>query len=178
MTLNCTSSDLTHSFPMTPELMLLNLERQRVCSHTLPFRAFASFPQKRPRCLSPDIYRVRNVLNAILHKFTAKTCLHPFSHNIHKQILHTDLHTFLTKLVQRTLNCPSEVLDCCFKKVKSRIQAFAHQRHHQGWENQLRGFDKRSKHFPFCDYYVNSDNLFSWLCSDTVRRKLVLVTLG
>ena len=102
MTLNCTSSDLTHSFPMTPELMLLNLERQRVYSHTLPFRAFASFPQKRPRCLSPDIYRVRNVLNAILHKFTAKTCLHPFSHNIDKQILHTDLHTFLTKLVQRT----------------------------------------------------------------------------
>ena len=45
-------------------------------------------------------------------------------------------------------------------------------------KSQSREFDKGSKHFFFGDHYINSHNLFSWWCIDSVRRKLMLVTLG
>ena len=44
--------------------------------------------------------------------------------------------------------------------------------------DKLREFDKRSKRFPFRDHFINSHNLFHWLCMDIVRRKLMLITLG
>ena len=44
-------------------------------------------------------------------------------------------------------------------------------------KNELREFDKRSEHFPFGDHFIDSHNLFFWLCTDIVRRKLMLVTL-
>ena len=37
------------------------------------------------------------------------------------------------------------------------------------WENLI-----KKKHFPFCDHFINSYNLSSWLCIDTVRRRLML----
>ena len=43
---------------------------------------------------------------------------------------------------------------------------------------KLREFDKRSKRFPVSDRFINSHNLFKWLCMDIVRRKLMLITLG
>ena len=45
-------------------------------------------------------------------------------------------------------------------------------------KNKLREFDKGSKHFPSGDYFINSLNLFSWLCLIFLRRKLMLVTLA
>ena len=36
---------------------------------------------------------------------------------------------------------------------------------------------KRSKHFSSGYHFINSHNLFSWSCTDFVRRKLMLVTL-
>ena len=33
-------------------------------------------------------------------------------------------------------------------------------------------------HFPFSDHFINSHNFSSRLCSDIVRRKLMLITLG
>ena len=44
--------------------------------------------------------------------------------------------------------------------------------------DKLREFDKRSKRFPFSDHFINSHNLFYWLCMYIVRRKLILITLG
>ena len=44
--------------------------------------------------------------------------------------------------------------------------------------NWLREFDKRSKHFPFGNYYINSHNPFSLWCAEIIRRKLMLITLG
>ena len=44
--------------------------------------------------------------------------------------------------------------------------------------NELREFDKRSKHFPLVDHFINSHNLISRQCMDIVRRKLTLVTIG
>ena len=44
--------------------------------------------------------------------------------------------------------------------------------------NWLREFDKRSKHFPFGNYYINSHNPSSLWCADIIRRKLMLITLG
>ena len=44
--------------------------------------------------------------------------------------------------------------------------------------NWLREFDKRSKHFPFGNYYINFHNLSSLWCADIIRRKLMLITLG
>ena len=38
-------------------------------------------------------------------------------------------------------------------------------------KNELREFDKRSKHFLFGDHFNNSHNLIFWLCRDIVRRK-------
>ena len=38
---------------------------------------------------------------------------------------------------------------------------------HEGLRN------KRSKHFPFGDYFTNFHNLFSWWCIDFVERKLM-----
>ena len=37
---------------------------------------------------------------------------------------------------------------------------------------------KTSKHFPLDDHFPTSHYIFSWLCFDFVRRKLVLVALG
>ena len=39
-------------------------------------------------------------------------------------------------------------------------------------KNKLREFDKKSENFPSSDYFINSHNLFSWLCTGIVRRKL------
>ena len=39
-------------------------------------------------------------------------------------------------------------------------------------KNKLREFDKRSKHFPSGDYFINSRNLFSWLCIDIFKEKI------
>ena len=44
--------------------------------------------------------------------------------------------------------------------------------------NELRESDKRSKHFPSGDHFINSHNLISWNSKDIVRRKLMLVTKG
>ena len=44
-------------------------------------------------------------------------------------------------------------------------------------KNELREFDKRSKHFPFGDHFIDSHDLFYLLCIDIVGRKLMLVTL-
>ena len=33
-------------------------------------------------------------------------------------------------------------------------------------------------HFLFGDHFINSRNLFSWLCIGVVRRKFMLVTIG
>ena len=41
-------------------------------------------------------------------------------------------------------------------------------------KNELREFDKRSKHFLLDDHFINSLNLISWQCMDIVRRKLKL----
>ena len=38
--------------------------------------------------------------------------------------------------------------------------------------NWLREFVQRSKHFPLADHFIDSPNLFSWLCIDIVRRIL------
>ena len=46
------------------------------------------------------------------------------------------------------------------------------------FKNELREFDKRSRHFPLGDHFINSHNLISWHCMDIVRRKLTLVTIG
>ena len=45
-------------------------------------------------------------------------------------------------------------------------------------KNELREFDKRSKHFLLGDHFINSHNLISWQCMDIVRRKLMWVTIG
>ena len=45
-------------------------------------------------------------------------------------------------------------------------------------KNELREFDKRSRHFLLGDHFINSHNLISWQCMDIVRRKLLLVTIG
>ena len=37
---------------------------------------------------------------------------------------------------------------------------------------------KRSKLFTFCDYFINSWSIFSWLCVVVVRRKFMLIALG
>ena len=44
--------------------------------------------------------------------------------------------------------------------------------------NQLGKFVWRSKRFLWSDYFIYSHNIFSWLCIDIVRRKLIFVTLG
>ena len=46
---------------------------------------------------------------------------------------------------------------------------------HISLKNELREFDKRSKHFPFGDLYISSHKLFSWCCTDIVRRKFMLI---
>ena len=33
-------------------------------------------------------------------------------------------------------------------------------------------------HFLFGDHFINSRNLFSWLCIGIVRKKFMLVTIG
>ena len=43
--------------------------------------------------------------------------------------------------------------------------------------NELREFDKRSRHFPLGDHFINSHNLIAWHCMDIVRRKLMLLGL-
>ena len=43
--------------------------------------------------------------------------------------------------------------------------------------NRFRDIGKRSKHFCFGDFLINSHNLFFWLCIDIVRRKYMFVTL-
>ena len=45
-------------------------------------------------------------------------------------------------------------------------------------KNELREFNKRSKHFLLEDHFINSLNLISWQCMDIVGRKLMLVTIG
>ena len=45
-------------------------------------------------------------------------------------------------------------------------------------KNELREFDKRSKHFILGDHFINSHNLISWQCMGIIRRKLMLVTSG
>ena len=45
-------------------------------------------------------------------------------------------------------------------------------------KNELREFDKKSKHFPLGDHFINSHNLVSWHCMDIIGRKLMLVTIG
>ena len=37
-------------------------------------------------------------------------------------------------------------------------------------KKKLREFDIRSKHFPSGGYFINSHNLFSWLCIDFLER--------
>ena len=44
--------------------------------------------------------------------------------------------------------------------------------------NELREFDKRSRHFPLGDHFINSHNLIPSHCMDIVGRKLTLVTIG
>ena len=41
-------------------------------------------------------------------------------------------------------------------------------------KNELRGFDKRSKHFLLSDHFINSHNLISWQCMDIIKGKLKL----
>ena len=45
-------------------------------------------------------------------------------------------------------------------------------------KDELREFDKRSKHFLLGDHFINSHNLISWQCTDIIERKLMLVTIG
>ena len=42
--------------------------------------------------------------------------------------------------------------------------------------NELREFDKISKHFLWGDHFISSHNLISSQCMGIVRRKLMLVT--
>ena len=44
-------------------------------------------------------------------------------------------------------------------------------------KNELREFDKRSKHFLSGDHFINSHNLISCQGMNIVRRKLMLVTI-
>ena len=66
-------------------------------------------------------------------------------------------------------------------KLRSRKKSSSFYTNSLNWslydskKNKLREFDKRSKHFPLGDYFINSHNLFSWLCFDNVRRKLMFV---
>ena len=39
-------------------------------------------------------------------------------------------------------------------------------------------FDRRSRHFPFADHFIKSHDLFSRRCTDIIRRKQMLATLG
>ena len=41
-------------------------------------------------------------------------------------------------------------------------------------KNELREFNKRSKHFLLGDHFINSYNLISWRCMDIVRKKLIV----
>ena len=41
-------------------------------------------------------------------------------------------------------------------------------------KNKLSEFDKNSKHFLLGDHFINSPDLFSWLFSDIVLRKLMI----
>ena len=43
--------------------------------------------------------------------------------------------------------------------------------------NRFRDMSRRSKHFCFGDFLINSHNLFFWLCIDIVSRKYLFVTL-
>ena len=45
-------------------------------------------------------------------------------------------------------------------------------------KNELREFDKRSKHFFLSHHFINSHNLISWQYTDIIGRKLMLVTIG
>ena len=45
-------------------------------------------------------------------------------------------------------------------------------------KNELREFDIRSKHFFSGDHFINSHNIISGNCTDIVRRKLMLVSIG
>ena len=40
-------------------------------------------------------------------------------------------------------------------------------------KNELKEFDKRSKHFLLGDHFINSHSVISWHCMDIVRRKWV-----
>ena len=44
-------------------------------------------------------------------------------------------------------------------------------------KNKLREFGKRPRHFTFSDHSIISQDLFSWLCINSVGRKLMLITL-
>ena len=58
------------------------------------------------------------------------------------------------------------------------IQILQTDRHTFPSMNELREFDKRSRHFPLGDHFINSHNLISRYCMDIIRRKLTLVTIG
>lgn len=45
-------------------------------------------------------------------------------------------------------------------------------------KDKIREFDKRTKHFPLGDQFIDSHNLFSLLWLDIVRRRLMLGTLA
>ena len=45
-------------------------------------------------------------------------------------------------------------------------------------KNELREFDKRSKHFLWGDHFINSHNLISWNCMDIVRGNWCWSQLG
>ena len=44
-------------------------------------------------------------------------------------------------------------------------------------KNELREFNKISRNFLFGDHFINSRNLISWQCMDTITRKLMFVTI-
>ena len=58
------------------------------------------------------------------------------------------------------------------------IQILQTDRHTFPSMNELKKFDKRSRHFPLGDHFINSHNLISRYCMDIIRRKLTLVTIG
>ena len=94
--------------------------------------------------------------------------------------------TILMPKIMYTTN-PQMVKDLPFHKKEIFFSTFKPQYPHTNspnWSlyisfmNELGEFDKKSRHFPLGDHFINSHNLISWHCMDIARRKLMLVTIG
>ena len=95
----------------------------------------------------------------------------PSSRNIHIQILQSQTASslsFSSDLVRGVHERETRAAD--------RLQSTPDWSPYTSLKNKLGEFDKRSKHFSFDVYFINSPNLFFSLC--IVRRKLMLVSLG